>query len=151
MIPLDSAGAYGEQTAFLPHGRKQKGKKGEHGECEHPRSHPGLWGHPGGMLVWTALSDRRGKVVSQGTLLQQTPGWRGLLAERRMEMGFPELPDMFSSQRGFLWLLGPVQDPCPGVPPLARVCWGFGGGSSPFPWSCWEEDELLRSFAGGGR
>lgn len=34
---------------------------------------------------------------------------------------------------------------------MARVCWGFGGGSSPFPWSCWEEDELLRGFAGGGR
>lgn len=149
LTPLDSAGAHGEQTALLPHGRKGKGERGEHGECEHPRSHPGLWGHPGGMLVGMALGDRGGKVVSQNIL--QTPGWRGLLAEQRVEMVFPEPPGMFSSQRGFSWLLGPAQDPYPGVCPLARVGWGFGGGSSPFPWSCWEEDELSLGFAGRER
>lgn len=60
----------------------------------------GLVAIPEGCWPGMAFGARGGRAVSQDTLLwhdhRKTPGPRGLRAEQRVEVGFPETPGMFS-------------------------------------------------------
>lgn len=96
---------------------------------------------PAGCWPGMALGACGGRAVSQDTLLRhghrQTPGWRDLSAEQRVEVGFPETPGMFSPRQELSWLLGPARN---GTPPCQHpACpwpgWAgdLEGGSSLFP------------------